>query len=198
MSQENKFFKKLLSYMLQGILLLLPIAATLYVFYILFKTFDDAANNLLELIFEKRILGVGFIFMLVLITFIGYLSSLFIVQPLFKFINKLLMKTPGVKIIYSGLKDLMEALASDKRKFNKPVLINMNHNPLVQRMGFITQNDMSEFDLENKVAVYIPHSYNFSGNLYIVDAKEVTPLDIPSSDALKFMLSGGISEVEDE
>lgn len=198
MNQENKYIKKLLSYMLQGLLLLLPIAATIYVFYALLRTFDNIANDLLELIFEKRFPGIGFIFMLALITFIGYLSSLFIVQPLFKFIDKLLLKTPGVKIIYSGLKDLIEAFASDKRKFNKPVLINMNHNPLVQRMGFITQNDMSEFDLHGKVAVYIPHSYNFSGNLFIVDAKEVTPLDIPSSDALKFMVSGGISEVEDE
>jgi uncharacterized membrane protein len=184
--------------MIQGLLLLAPVFVTVYVVVALFTTFDDFANDAMELVFGKRIFGLGFLVLMVFITFIGYISSLFIVKPLFAAIDKLIMKTPGIKIIYSGLKDLITAFASDKKKFNKPVLINMNHNPLVQRMGFITQNDMEEFGLKNKVAVYIPHSYNFSGNLFIVDPKEVTPLEnVSSTDALKFMVSGGIVDVEE-
>lgn len=188
--------RKLFSYMLQGLILLMPIAATLYVVFYLLKTFDDVANDVIELIFSNRIPGVGLILLMVLLTVIGYLSSLFIVKPLFNLIDRLLEKTPGIKIIYSGLKDLISAFASDKKKFDKPVLINMNHNPLIQRMGFITQNDLSDFGLKNKIAVYIPHSYNISGNLYVVDAKEVTPLNVSSSEALKFMVSGGISDMD--
>jgi uncharacterized membrane protein len=151
----------------------------------------------MELLIGKRIVGLGFLVLVVFITFIGYVSSLFIVRPLFSGIDRLILKTPGVKIIYSGLKDLISAFASDKKKFNKPVLITLNHHPVVQRMGFITQGTMEEFHLIDKVAVYIPHSYNFSGNLFIIDAKEVTPLDISSTDALKFMVSGGIADVEE-
>jgi uncharacterized membrane protein len=188
---------RLISYFLQGMLLLAPVFVTVYVVVALFTTFDDFANDAVEFVFGKRIFGLGFLVLMVFITFIGYISSLFIVKPLFAAIDKLIMKTPGIKIIYSGLKDLITAFASDKRKFDKPVLINMNHNPLVQRMGFITQKDLSEFGLKDKVAVYIPHSYNFSGNLFIVDPKEVTPMDISSTDALKFMVSGGIADVDD-
>lgn len=182
--------------MLQGLILLMPIAATLYVVFFLLKTFDDVANDVIELLIDKRIPGVGLILLMVSLTLIGYLSSLFIVKPLFGFIDKLLEKTPGLKIIYTGIKDLISAVASDKKKFDKPVLINMNHNPLIQRMGFITQSDMTEFGLKDKIAVYIPHSYNISGNLYIVEAKEVTPLNVASSEALKFMVSGGISDMD--
>lgn len=182
--------------MLQGLLVLLPIAATLYVVFYLLKTFDDVANDIIELMFQKRVPGVGLLMLMAMLTVMGYLSSLLIVKPFFKFIDKLLEKTPGLKIIYSGIKDLITAFASDKKKFDKPVLINLNHNPLVQRMGFITQKDLSEFGLKDKIAVYIPHSYNISGNLYVVDAKEVTPLDVSSSEALKFMVSGGISDLD--
>lgn len=188
--------RKIFSYMLQGLILIMPIAATVYVVFTLLKTFDDAANSIIELLFDKRIPGVGFIMVMALLTLVGYLSSLFIVKPLFAFIDKLLEKTPGVKIIYSGIKDLISAFASDKKKFDKPVLITMNHSPLIQRMGFITQNDLNDFGLKEKIAVYIPHSYNISGNLYVVSVNEVTPLDVSSTDALKFMVSGGISDVD--
>jgi uncharacterized membrane protein len=146
--------------------------------------------------FQKRLPGVGLLMLMALLTLMGYLSSLLIVKPFFNSIDRLLERTPGFKIIYSGIKDLIAAFASDKKKFDKPVLINLNHNPLVQRMGFITQKDLSEFGLKDKIAVYIPHSYNISGNLYVVDAKEVTPLNVSSSEALKFMVSGGISDMD--
>jgi len=188
--------KKMLSYLLQGTLLVAPVFVTLYVVVALITTFDDKANDLVEVLINTRIPGLGIIMVLAFLTFIGYLSSLFIIKPFFGFIEKLIMNTPGVKIIYSGLKDLITAFASDKKKFDKPVLVNLNHNPHVQRMGFVTQKTMEEFGLQNKVAVYIPHSYNFSGNMIIVDEKEITPLNVSSTDALKFMVSGGVSDID--
>jgi uncharacterized membrane protein len=184
--------------MIQGLLLLAPVVITIYIVITLFSTFDDFANDIVEILFGRRVVGLGFLMLIAFITLIGYISSLLIVKPLFAAFEKLIMKTPGIKIVYSGLKDLMSALTSGKKKFNRPVLININHNPLIQRMGFITQHDMKEFGLKNKVAVYIPHSYNFSGNLYIVDAREIVPLEnVSSTEALKFMVSGGIAEMDD-
>lgn len=190
--------KRFFSYLLQGLLLLAPVVITIYIVITLFTTFDNYANQVVELIFGKKIFGLGFVVLVLFIAFIGYLSSLLLVRPLFAAIEKLIMKTPGVKIMYSGIKDLIKALTTDKRRFDCPVLITINHQPLIQRMGFITQHDMKNFGLTDKVAVYIPHSYNFSGNLYIVDRKEITLLrNVSTTEALKFMVSGGIAELDD-
>jgi uncharacterized membrane protein len=46
------------------------------------------------------------------------------------------------------------------------------------------------------VAVYFPHSYNFSGNLYLVPRENITVLtSFDAADALKFIVSGGVTEI---
>lgn len=189
-------FRKLLSYFLQGLILIAPIAATLYIVVALFQALDNTANSIFEIFTGIRIPGLGVVALLALLTLVGYLSSLFIVKPLFNQIDKLMDRTPGIKIIYSGIKDLISAFASTKKKFDKPVLISLQAQNTVQRMGFITQEDLTDFNLKDYVAVYVPHSYNFSGNLYVVAKHAVVPLSITSSEALKFIVSGGISDLD--
>lgn len=48
------------------------------------------------------------------------------------------------------------------------------------------------------MAVYLPHAFNWSGNLYIVPARNVTPLDARAADVMKFVVSGGVSQVDEE
>ena len=67
----------------------------------------------------------------------------------------------------------------------------------IRQMGFITQTDLSEIGLrEDKVAVYMPMSYAFSGKLLIVPKEYITPLDISSTDAMKFIVSGGVTDID--
>lgn len=193
---KHPIIRRLLSYFLQGLILIAPIAATLYIVTALFQALDNSANSVFELFTGIRIPGLGIVALLALLTLIGYLSSLFIVNPLFNQIDKLMDRTPGVKIIYSGIKDLISAFASSKKKFDKPVLISLNSQNAVQRIGFITQENLEDFNLTDHVAVYVPHSYNFSGNLYIVAKDAIIPLNISSSEALKFIISGGISDLD--
>lgn len=49
-----------------------------------------------------------------------------------------------------------------------------------------------------KVAVYFPHSYNFSGELFIVPAKQVKKLDAPPADVMKFIVSGGVANYNNQ
>jgi len=66
----------------------------------------------------------------------------------------------------------------------------------LKRIGFVTQKDMHEIGLEEMVAVYCPHSYNFSGNLYLVPKSHVTPLNLNSTDVMKFVVSAGVTKIE--
>ena len=64
-----------------------------------------------------------------------------------------------------------------------------------KRIGFITNEDLEKLKInEGRVLVYIPHSYNFSGNLYVVEKKYITPIDASSSEVMKLIVSGGVAE----
>lgn len=67
--------------------------------------------------------------------------------------------------------------------------------PGVKRLGFITQESLTDLGLEDEVAVYCPHSYNFSGNLYIVDKIHVKPIKKDPATFMKFVVSGGVSNL---
>jgi uncharacterized membrane protein len=128
---------------------------------------------------------------------IGFLSSNFLTSRIFSLFDAWLERTPGIKFIYSSIKDFFEAFAGNKRKFKKAVLVSV-FQPDVYQVGFITDEDASEFGLVDHISVYVPNAYAFAGQLYIVSKERVRVLDISASDALKYAISGGVAEVEDE
>ena len=110
------------------------------------------------------------------------------------FISRLIEKAPLIGIIYSSIKDLLEAFVGNKKKFTEPVLFKLSRESEVEQMGFITQRDLSLFGIsKRKISVYIPFPYSFMGNLYIVPEDNITPLDISPTQAMKFIVSGGVS-----
>ena len=106
--------------------------------------------------------GLGFVLVIVLLTVVGYFSSNLFIRQIFNFFEDLMTRTPFIKILYTALKDLFSAVMSDRRKFNRPVLININKSTGLQKLGFITQNDLTGLGIKDKIAVYLPHSYAFS------------------------------------
>lgn len=188
--------RKIISYFFQGILLIAPIFITIYVILKIVNWLDSFLANAVKSIFGMELPGVGFVAILVLITLVGFLSSTLIFKPVFKIIESLIEKTPLIKIIYTSLKDLFSAFVSEKKRFNQPVLVDINSAGL-QKLGFITREDLSELNIKDKVAVYLPHSYNFSGNLFIVPKENITIIEnLSSSDAMKFIISGGVTEMD--
>ena len=132
-----------------------------------------------------------------MVLFVGWVSSLFVVGRLVTFIDTALENTPGIKFIYSAVKDFLEAFAGNKKKFDKPVLVNIDA-PDVWRIGFITQQNAHEFGMAEHVTVYVPHSYAISGITYIVPRERIRLLpNISASDAMKYAISGGVTEVHD-
>lgn len=200
--EEGFRFRKLFQYFLQGLLIIAPIAITAYAVYWIVSSID----SLLPIFTEKdetgritiRNYGLGFLIIIVAICVIGYLSSFFIKNRLFNLFNSVMLKTPGIRFIYSSVKDFFEAFAGEKKKFNKPVLANIDDND-VWRIGFITHENAGDFGLNDYVAVYIPMSYSIAGNVYLLPANRVKAVvHISASEAMKFAISGGVTKVEEE
>jgi uncharacterized membrane protein len=204
----RRFFRpgRLLNLFFQGLIVLAPIVITTWTVVSLFKFIDGILPNLLYVLFPdfvkldalgspKQVPGLGFLVVVLLVLAVGYVSSLFIVTKLMQWFDGILEKTPGIKIIYSTVKDFMEAFAGNKKKFNKAVLVAIDADD-IWRIGFITQTDALAFGLTDFVAVYVPHSYAFSGTLYFVKMNRIKQVDdVSSTDAMKFTVSGGVSEI---
>jgi len=128
------------------------------------------------------------------IALLGYLFSLAFTRPILHYFERLLTKVPLVKIVYTSIKELTEAFVGDKKRFNKPVLATFTDNGL-QRIGFVTQESVNEIGHDDLVAVYCPHSYNFSGNLFFLPRENITYLNLNSAEVMKFVISGGVTNI---
>ena len=192
----------------QGVVVLAPIGVTVWVVVSLFNWVDNFLPNLLNVLFPvqfaevngqiPKVTGLGFLVAMALVLVVGWLSSLFFVERLVSVFDKVLEKTPGIKFIYSSVKDFLEAFAGNKKKFDKPVLVNVDASG-VWRIGFITQPTTSDFGLPDHVTVYVPHSYAISGITYIVPKTNIKILDnVSAVDAMKYTVSGGVTDVHDD
>ncbi|MFT4903153.1 MAG: putative membrane protein [Thalassomonas sp.] len=181
--------KKFINYFLQGLLYIVPISVTLYVVYWVFTKIDG--------ILPFQFPGLGLIIIIALITFIGFAGSTIITSPINSFFQRLLKKAPLLQTIYSSMKDLMRTFVGKKKGFNQAVLIKLYENSTIERIGFITNEDLSSLGIkEGKILVYLPHSYAFSGQLFVVEKSYITPIDKPSSEIMKLIVSGGVTEIE--
>lgn len=185
-------YQRFIQYFLQGLLILGPVSITIYFIY---EVFDKIDNILRPVI---NIPGIGFITIIGFIVLIGYLSSFFVMGRILSVLDKFLEKTPGIKLFYSFVRDFFEAFAGNKKKFTKSVLANVDDRD-VWRVGFITQDDMSSFGMEDYVAVYLPMAYSVAGNVYIVPKERVKPItNISATQSMKFAVSGGVTETSNE
>src|SRR5256885_3285502 len=148
-------WKNVIKYFLQGLLVIAPLAITGYAMYWIVSGIDSWVPIFREPVkdyqghivgYQVKNYGLGFAIVIVSVVVIGYLSSFFIQSRIFSLFDKWLEKTPGVKYIYSSVRDFFEAFAGEKKKFDKPVLANVDDTD-VWRVGFITKIDMSNWGL---------------------------------------------------
>lgn len=195
-------YGKLLQYFLQGLLILAPVAITLYALFFIVTSIDSwiPIFRYVDETGQVRVqnYGLGFIVIILAVVSIGYFSSFFITGRIVSFLDKFMQKAPGIKHIYSTTRDFVEAFAGDKKKFTQNVLANVDDTD-VWRLGFITRDDMSDFGLADYVAVYLPMSYSVAGNVYIIPRSRIKPIEnITSAQTMKFAVSGGVTDIPDE
>ena len=187
--------KKLTSYLLQGLLYLAPITITIYVFYLAFDFSDNLSQEVLSQLIGREIPGLGILVMLLLLTLLGYLGQTIIARPFKVFFSKIIRTIPLLELIYSAIKDFFSAFVGKDKKFNKPVMFKINPGDSARRIGFITNEKLDGFGAKELVAVYVPFSYTFTGETYLVSKEAITPIDAPASEVMKFLVAGGVAEV---
>jgi len=180
--------KKIINYFLQGLLYTVPITVTGAFVVWIFNKIDKIIPGLFP--------GLGLVIVIVIITIIGIIGSAAIASPINSFFQNLLKKAPLLQTIYSSVKDLMSTFVGNKKGFDQPVLIKLYENSSVERIGFITNENLNSLGIKGeKILVYLPHSYAFSGQLFVVEKSYITPIDKPSSEIMKLIVSGGVTEI---
>jgi uncharacterized membrane protein len=186
-------FKKIIRYFIQGLIILAPIGITVYVLYWLFDKVDSILRPYVN------IPGLGFAIIILFILLVGWISSSFLMGGFINFFDQWMERTPGIKFIYSSTKDFFEAFAGDKKKFNQAILANAFAND-VWVVGFLTDEEMQKFELgADHVAVYVPQSYHWAGQLFILPRQKVKKIDkITSGEAMKYAVTGGVVDLDEE
>jgi uncharacterized membrane protein len=193
---KTNLFKSLLQYFLQGLLYIGPLTVTIYAIYVTFQWLDGFLYHYIEQYFGVKIPGLGLLTVLIAITFVGFLGSRIVFRPFVAMMDKAISGAPLIKIIYTSVKDLLSAFVGQKKRFSQPVLVKVSADGELEKVGFITNEDLSELGIsEKKVAVYLPHSYAWSGNLFIVPAKNVTKINASATDVMKYIISGGVTKL---
>lgn len=185
------FFKRILNYLLQGLIILAPIGVTIYILYVVLAFLDD--------LIPVKIPGLGILIILVMLIITGFLASTIIAKPIVASINRYIRKMPLLNTLISSVKDLLGAFIGKKKKFTEPVLVMVNKQAGIEQIGFVTCNELSQIGIPGKkIVVYIPFSFSFMGYIFVVPSENVTKIDVSPAEAFKFIISGGVIEVADE
>ena len=163
----NKLFKILVNYFVKGILVVVPIGLAIYFVVWAVKALDATLNlsNFFWLNPQTGqplyIPGLGIFTVLVLILLAGVFVTSFITKPIYNWLERWLKRFPVFNFIYGSIKDFTEAFVGDEKKFNEPVLVDMDEQGL-KKIGFLTQKDLKKMGMPGEVAVYFPFSYSFA------------------------------------
>ena len=185
MALNKQLLSNLFMYFLRGLLLVVPSALTIYIIWHTINWIDSLTGLGRP--------GLGMIILLVSITFLGYIGSTLLIKSLFDLTESYISRLPVVSLIYSSLKEFMNAFVGNKKKFDQPVLVVMNREARLHKLGFVTQEDLTGINLPGSIAVYVPHSYNISGDLFIMPKDTITPINVSSAEVTKFIISGGVT-----
>lgn len=178
---------RLFNYFLRGLVVVAPLALTVYVCVAIFRTIDSWLG--------LPIRGVGFALTLVLITLVGFMASSLITRTAIAALDRVFDRLPFVRLLYSSTKDMLNAFVGEKRRFDKPVLVSLSEDGMVRAIAFLTSESLASLGVTGHVTVYIPQSYGFAGQLIVVPATQVAPLPAESADVMAFIISGGVTQI---
>lgn len=196
---KRSLTRRLMNYFFQGLLYIAPVTLTVWGLKATFEWIDGLLIGLLDDLLKKHIPGLGVLALILTITLVGYLGTTILFKPLLQKLDKFLSATPLIKIMYTAFKDLIEAFVGQKKRFNEPVLVKIGKGYELEKIGFITNKDLAFLGIaDHMVAVYLPHSYAWSGNLFIVPAENVRPLDASPTEVMKFIISAGVTNLESQ
>jgi uncharacterized membrane protein len=196
----KKIVGALLNYFIKGLLIVMPLGLAFFLIFWAVSKLDSALNLSVIMWVNSKgqplyIPGLGILNVVIIIMIAGVLVTNVITQPIKNWFKRWLDRLPLFKFLYSSIKDLTEAFVGEEKKFNEPVIVEMNDFGL-KRIGFLVKKDLAMIDLPGEVAVYFPNSYAFAGIVMIISADKVKPINKSAAEVMKFVVSGGVSGLD--
>jgi uncharacterized membrane protein len=196
----KRIAKALLNYFVKGLLIVVPLGVAIFLIYWAVSRIDNALNLSTAIWVDSKgrpiyIPGLGILNVLLIILIAGVLVTNVVTEPIKGWFNRWLDRLPLFKFLYSSVKDLTEAFVGEEKKFNEPVLVEVNEFGM-KKIGFLVKKDLAMLGLPGEVAVYFPNSYAFSGQVVIISSSKVHPLNKNAAEVMKFVISGGVSGLD--
>ncbi|MCF8257037.1 MAG: DUF502 domain-containing protein [Flavobacteriales bacterium] len=187
----------LIGYFLRGLLFMAPIGVTVAIISWFVRFLNDLISPLTEDVLPFHVPGLGFLLVFVVLAMLGFIASHLISISAMTWVDRLMGRTPLVKVIYFSVKDIISLFSDKQEKLGRPVKVRVLRDPIQYRFGFVTQSDLSAFGFgEEMISVYLPLSYGIVGNQMVVHRDDVEFLDLPTTEEMKFIVSGGVTHVE--
>lgn len=177
--------RRLARWFAQGLLITVPAGLTIYVTWIAVRWVDGLLGI--------SVPGVGLLLVLALVTVIGAFASTLVTRSLLGAVDEVLGRVPFIRLLYTSLRDLVNAFVGKQRRFTRAVRVAVSPDEAVSVLGFVTADDLQRLGLPGHVAVYLPQSYNFAGQLLVVPADRVVPLQVESGALMALIVSGGVT-----
>jgi uncharacterized membrane protein len=196
----KRIAKALLNYFFKGLIVVVPLGAAAFLIFWAVSSIDNALN-LSDIFWTNSkgkpvyIPGLGIVNVVIVILVAGILVTNVVTDPIKRWFNRWINRLPFFNFLYSSIKDLTEAFVGDEKKFQEAVIVEVNEFGL-KKIGFLVQKDLSKLNLPGEVAVYFPYSYSFAGQVVIISADKVKPIDKNAADMMKFVISGGVSGLD--
>lgn len=196
----KKVTQKILYYLIKGTLVVLPVAGAVFLIVWVVASLDNALNLTTHFLEDEQgyplyIPGTGILTVLLMLILVGFIFTTFVTEPIRAWLKRSIDKIPLFNTLYSSIKDFTEAFVGDAKKFNEPVLVLVNETGL-KKIGFLTQRELHKIGLPDEVIVYFPYSYSVAGQIVVVKASNVQRLDMTATDAMKLVVSGGVSGID--
>ncbi len=193
--------KRLKTYFLAGLIVILPAAVTVYALVVLSRFFDGLLSRALFYVpaigpILAVVPGSGLVVTAVTIVIIGMVTTNVIGRRAVGYWDRLFLGVPLARGIYNSTKQIVDAfLAQGNSAFQQVVLVEYPRKGLYA-LGFLTGEMRGEVLGRTKtdlLAVFIPTTPNpTSGMLVFIPKGEVERLDMPVDDGLKLIVSGGV------
>ena len=187
---------------LSGLLLLAPLAVTVWVFGRIFDLVGGSFRPLFEPYLPKSLQSLALIWdaiatvvVLLMITGLGYLSRYVFGQYFGGLAERFIQSIPGVNAVYNTVKQLVDTFSTQNRHlFSRVVLVEFPHKG-VYTIGFLTSKVRS--DLQAKFtdelwSVFVPTTPNpTSGFLLMLPKRDIIELEMSVGEGMKMVISGG-------
>ena len=189
-------FKSISKILITGFITLLPVVLTIYLLYWIAISSEQVMGNILRFVLPNTVYfpGLGMLAGLVVIFIVGLLMNAYVVRQLFALGEQLLYHLPLIKTVYRAFRDFFDFFTPKKEGFGQVVAVSFNGMELV---GFVTQDQPDRlpesFRDRDSVLVYLPMSYMVGGYTLLIPRSELRPLKMSMDEAMRFVLTAGIT-----